>query len=121
MWAITPTINGFVIIGFERSFNTALEFPPMLFMIICSAPFGKEFENALMDRGIDGYTIIPKVLGYGGSSDPVMDNDTWPGYSVMFLIFVEGKKLEDLKGILKGFSQRVKPFKVFVLKEVDVI
>ncbi len=80
-----------------------------------------EFENALMDKGIDGYTIIPKVLGRGGDSEPVMDNDVWPGYSVMFVIFVEGEKLEDLKGLLNDFSQRVKPFKVFVLKEVEVI
>ncbi|MEO0138388.1 MAG: PG0541 family transporter-associated protein [candidate division WOR-3 bacterium] len=93
----------------------------MLFVVICSAPFMGEFENALMDRGIEGYTIIPKVLGRGGSSEPVMDNDVWPGYSVMFVIFVESEKLGDLKGVLKDFSQRVKPFKVFALKEVEVI
>jgi len=93
----------------------------MFALIVCSAPFRGEFEKVLLDNGIDGYTLIPKVLGRGGKSEPVMDDEVWPGFSVMFLIFVERDKEENFREILANFSSKVKPFKVFILKEVEVI
>jgi hypothetical protein len=93
----------------------------MLFLVVCSAPFREEFERSLLEKGIDGYTLVPKVFGRGGESEPVMDNEVWPGFSVLFLIFVEGDKVGKLKEILGEFSRKVKPFKAFALREVEVI
>ncbi len=93
----------------------------MLIFVVCSAPFREEFERVLLENGIEGYTLIPKVLGRGGESDPVMDDDVWPGFSVLFMIFVEKEKVDKLRNILKDFSKKVKPFKAFGLKEVEVI
>jgi len=92
----------------------------MLFLVVCSAPFREEFERSLLEKGIEGYTLIPKVFGRGGGSEPVMDDEVWPGFSVLFLIFVEGDKVGKLKEILE-FSRKVKPFKAFALREVEVI
>jgi len=93
----------------------------MLFLVVCSAPFREEFERSLLEKGIEGYTLIPKVLGRGGGSEPVMDDEVWPGFSVLFLIFVEGDKVGKMKEILGEFSKKVKPFKAFALREVEVI
>ena len=91
----------------------------MLFLVVCSAPFREEFESSLLEKGIEEYTLIPKVLGRGGGNEPVMDDEVWLGFSVLFLIFVEGDKVGKMKEILGEFSRKVKPF--FALREVEVI
>jgi len=93
----------------------------MLVLVVCSAPFREEFERALLENKIEGYTLIPKVLGKGKKSEPVMDDEVWPGFSVMFLIFVEQNEFVKLGEILKDFSSKVRPFKAFVLREVEAI
>ncbi|NPB04619.1 MAG: hypothetical protein GXO39_09480 [Thermotogae bacterium] len=93
----------------------------MLALVVCSAPFVGEFLEDLRKEGFEGWTLIPKVLGQGGRSDPQMDNDVWPGYSSLILIYLPMDRLNDLVQLLREYDKRVVPFKAFLLKEVEEV
>ncbi len=93
----------------------------MIAFVICYAPFKGEFEERLLKEGFSGFTLVPKVLGVGGSSDPILDNEVWPGYSVMYLIFFNEDLKDRFVALCEEFSRKVKPFKVFLVKEVEEV
>ena len=52
---------------------------------------------------------------------PVQNRVVFPEIPTFWEIFVEGDKVGKLKEILGEFSRKVKPFKAFALREVEVI
>jgi len=90
-------------------------------IVVCSAPFLREFLRELEGRGFHGWTLVPKVLGKGGGSDPQMDDDVWPGYSGMLIIHFHPEKEEDMRNLLREFNGRISPFKAFIFKGVEEI
>ena len=93
----------------------------MFAMVVCSAPFVRTFARALEDRGFTGWTLVPRVLGEGGRSEPQMDDDVWPGYSGLFLIHFPPDREEEMRRLLREFDEKVAPFKAFILREVEEI
>ncbi len=91
----------------------------MFAVVVCSAPFVRSFAKALEDRGFAGWTLVPKVLGKGGRSDPQMDDDVWPGYSGLFLVYFPADREEEMRALLKEFDDGVSPFKAFIFREVE--
>ena len=79
----------------------------------------KTFVRALEERGFQGWTLVPKVLGKGGRSDPQMDDDVWPGYSGLLLIHFPPEREEDMRELLGEFDRKVAPFKAFIFREVE--
>ncbi len=75
----------------------------------------------LEERGFGGWTLVPKVLGKGGRSDPRMDNDVWPGYSSLLLVFVRPERYGDFLSLVREYDGKVSPFKAFLLKDVQEI
>ncbi len=77
----------------------------------------KEFEA----MGIQSWTKIPKALGRGTRSDPLLDTHIWPGYHVVYWVKVED--VEPLKPKLRELSEkyRHRGFRVMVLPIEDFI
>ncbi len=104
----------------DRSTYTLRIPSSMLAVVICYAPFKREFERKLESSGFSAFTLVPRVLGKGGSSNPVMDNDVWPGFSVLYLIQFGEESYGEFRNLVKEFSDKVKPFKVFIFRGVEV-
>ncbi|NPA80208.1 MAG: hypothetical protein GXO29_04065 [Thermotogae bacterium] len=93
----------------------------MIAAVVCSAPFVRDFVRALESRGFDGWTMIPKVLGKGGRSDPQMDDDVWPGYSALLLVFFPPERADEMRDLLREYDRKVAPFKAFLFRGVEEI
>ncbi len=101
--------------------SNSVRIPTMMAMVVCSAPFLKEFLRELEERGFRGWTLIPKVLGKGGSSDPQMDDDVWPGYSGMVIVHFPPDREGDMRDLLREFNSRISPFKAFMFRGVEEV
>lgn len=93
----------------------------MFAAIVCSAPFVRSFLKELESRGFEGWTLVPKALGKGGRSDPQMDNDVWPGFSGLILVYFPPEREGEMRDLLKEYDGKVAPFKAFLFREVEEI
>ncbi|GEM_PF-3855030 len=93
-----------------------------LLAITFDASLEEQLHSLLQDAGIDNYV---KSNGYLGKMRGcrLMDDNTWPGHFMRYLVQVSQDELNELKPLLAGLAEKYSEegFRVLVLPVEEVI
>jgi nitrogen regulatory protein PII len=74
-------------------------------LIVHNSAIDSEVTDALAEIGIDRYTKFTNTLGKGGSSQPHLNTQVWPGLNTVTMVVVEPEKATQLMQAVRQMRQ----------------
>ncbi len=79
----------------------------MEFVVIsCSHTLREDIEEFFKENAIEGYTLLPHVLGAGQGGGRRLDSVIWPGHNLLVLVALQESKYHLLKNWAKAYRNQ---------------